>query len=359
MSSNVPPILPAQPRPIPQPQLQVPSISGIQGMSSEELKNAIGQGGRFVIFQYCISVLILTFKRPSPICFIKPGESAFAKGAPYTLISLLFGWWGIPWGPVWTLTTVANNISGGKDITSQVLAAFRLPGLVTPAPSLSPVAAAEREASKSFIIRFAWTMVALLILLMAWLGFNFHKAYKAAKSLPVTAGQVAFQEANANIGSGKSDSGNTSDASDLALQMSTTLAEARTRYFEKSDDKSLMDRTDQFRTFCDLRKDQCVFLIHVPELRRFSADAQESLGLVAWTAARKLLDATGSNQPGMRLAVGLRGIAAYNRVLVGHYLAVTNATDSPVVYKGFGCERQLYRWFAPRAQDTASEVQAP
>ena len=96
-------------------------------MSATDLQQAIAAGGRFVIYQYAISILILSFKRSSPIMFVRPGESALAKGIPYCLISLFAGWWGIPWGPIWTIMTLVTNLGGGKDVTPDVLAALGVP----------------------------------------------------------------------------------------------------------------------------------------------------------------------------------------------------------------------------------------
>jgi len=97
------------------------TITGIANMSPDQLRHEIERGGRFVIFEYCISVLVLSFKRVSGIHFIKVEESAFKKGAAFSLISLLCGWWGIPWGPIWTISTLVTNCRGGRDITPQVL----------------------------------------------------------------------------------------------------------------------------------------------------------------------------------------------------------------------------------------------
>lgn len=105
------------------PAVLLPPISGLSGI---DLQSAVAQGGRFVIFQFCISILVMTFKRSSPIYFIKSGESAVGKGLPFCLISLVAGWWGIPWGPIWTVTTIATNLSGGKDVTREILAASGL-----------------------------------------------------------------------------------------------------------------------------------------------------------------------------------------------------------------------------------------
>jgi hypothetical protein len=92
-------------------------IRGIEGMKYGELDFEIQRGAKFVLFQYCISVVVLTFRRPSDICFLRQGENAAVKGLPFTLLSLVAGWWGIPWGPIYTIQSVYNNSRGGKDVT--------------------------------------------------------------------------------------------------------------------------------------------------------------------------------------------------------------------------------------------------
>ena len=99
-------------------------IIGIEGMTVEEVNRELEKGGKFVIFQYCISILILTFRRSSNIYFMRSGESTFLKSIPYTLISLFLGWWGIPWGPIYTIGSMITNFSGGKNITLEVISSF-------------------------------------------------------------------------------------------------------------------------------------------------------------------------------------------------------------------------------------------
>jgi hypothetical protein len=103
-------------------------IVGIEGLTDEQIHLQIARGARFVHFQYCVSVILMTFKRPSDIYFVRAGESAVGTGLRFTLLSLLAGWWGIPWGPIYTIQSLWVNLSGGRDITNEVLAS------VTPAP---------------------------------------------------------------------------------------------------------------------------------------------------------------------------------------------------------------------------------
>ena len=96
-------------------------IVGIERMTVQQVQEAVAQGGRFVIYQYCFSILVMSFKRGSDILFVPPGESAAKKGVPYIAMSLVVGWWGFPWGPIWTLSTVFKNLGGGIDVTREVL----------------------------------------------------------------------------------------------------------------------------------------------------------------------------------------------------------------------------------------------
>ena len=104
-------------------------VIGIEGMTADELNWELREGGRFVIFQYCISIIILTFRLSSDIYFIRSGESTFNKSIGYTLISLLLGWWGIPWGPIYTIDSLITNLSGGKDVTQEVVALLSQPDM--------------------------------------------------------------------------------------------------------------------------------------------------------------------------------------------------------------------------------------
>jgi hypothetical protein len=96
-------------------------IKGVEGLTREQLRSEVNRGGRFVLFQYCISVLIMTFRRSSDIYFIRVDESAARRSIGFTIVSLVAGWWGFPWGPIYTIGAVVTNLAGGKDVTAEVL----------------------------------------------------------------------------------------------------------------------------------------------------------------------------------------------------------------------------------------------
>lgn len=99
-------------------------IQGIEGLTLSDINEEIQQGAKFVSYTYCVSIIFMTFKRPTDIYFIKHNESPVVKGLPFFFVSLIFGWWGIPWGPIYTIGSLFTNISGGKDITTEILEHF-------------------------------------------------------------------------------------------------------------------------------------------------------------------------------------------------------------------------------------------
>lgn len=100
-------------------------IIGAEHMAIDQLEAELAQGGRFVMYSWCISAIILTFKNPTSIYFVRAGESRFVKGLPFTAISLVAGWWGFPFGPIFTIWSVVENLSGGRDVTDEVLASIQ------------------------------------------------------------------------------------------------------------------------------------------------------------------------------------------------------------------------------------------
>lgn len=97
-------------------------IRGVDGMTPEQINFELGRGGKFVIFQYCISIVVMTFKRGSDIHFIKVGEPTLSKSMGYSILTFFLGWWGFPWGPIYTIGSLYHNFRGGKNVTDEVLA---------------------------------------------------------------------------------------------------------------------------------------------------------------------------------------------------------------------------------------------
>ena len=111
-------------------------INGIEGMSSDQLRFELQRGAKIVCYNYCVSLLVITFRRSSDAYFIPAGESTVGKGLPWTLLTLVLGWWGIPWGPIFTVQSLIVNFKGGKDLTANFSTAM---SRTTPPPAVAPV----------------------------------------------------------------------------------------------------------------------------------------------------------------------------------------------------------------------------
>lgn len=96
-------------------------IKNLDGRSVDEVNRQLAQGARFVYFSYTISIIVLTFKRSSDVYFIPAGESSIKYSIGWTLLTFFLGWWGIPWGPIYTIGSLYTNLSGGKDVTDEVI----------------------------------------------------------------------------------------------------------------------------------------------------------------------------------------------------------------------------------------------
>ena len=99
-------------------------IKGADGLTPELIRNEVDRGGRLVIYAYCVSIVVMTFKRPTAIYFVPAGQSTVVRGLPFALVTLLFGWWGIPWGPIFSIECLYKTLKGGIDVTDDVIASL-------------------------------------------------------------------------------------------------------------------------------------------------------------------------------------------------------------------------------------------
>lgn len=97
------------------------AIRGIGRLTVGEMRAEVRQGARFVVFEFVLSFLLVTRRKTSAVFFIRPGESVFWKALPYNLLTLVTGWWAIPWGPAHTIGAIKDNLQGGHNVTAQVI----------------------------------------------------------------------------------------------------------------------------------------------------------------------------------------------------------------------------------------------
>ena len=121
------------------------NIRGTEGLSPADVQAEIARGARFVAYQYCVSLAVVTLKRVSSIHYLKPGQNGFVPGFLWSFFSLIVGWWGIPWGPIYTIGALWTNLRGGIDVTASVAA--DLAGAGAPPPLPGNLAAGPRWAA--------------------------------------------------------------------------------------------------------------------------------------------------------------------------------------------------------------------
>jgi len=63
----------------------------------------------------------VSFRRVTDPVLVKPGDSRFRGAGVPILHSLLFGWWGLPWGPIWTIRSIWRCLHGGTDVTDVLM----------------------------------------------------------------------------------------------------------------------------------------------------------------------------------------------------------------------------------------------
>lgn len=77
-----------------------------------------------VQYQSCMSFIVITYENPTAYI---PESSPQRIGINLlaTVITLLIGWWGFPWGPVYSVRSLYRNARGGvKTPVSELIAAL-------------------------------------------------------------------------------------------------------------------------------------------------------------------------------------------------------------------------------------------
>lgn len=345
-SSAAPPVI--------APPSAAPPIIGAGG----ELERQVLEGGRFVVFQYCFSVVVMTFRRASPVMFLRGDEDGVGPALNYSLISLAAGWWGIPWGPIWTIATVISNLGGGKDLTQAVLAQK-----LGPARAAQIMAQRRRPSPKGGgLKRLRWGLAgagmvlafaAVMALMFAAVTGGPNESGRAGGQVEGRRaggpGEAQFTLANRQIemNRGNAAFGNSPKAVMVAERFSSNMKKLRGVLFQGGKQEGLSLSHHEFLTCCELQETQCALIVHVPELRRFTDSAKASLGTLAWFTAQQALQGEGVGRPGMKVAVGLRGIVLYDRVLMGTFTPdLSGSTNGPSeTITGSHPEERLFPWF--------------
>jgi hypothetical protein len=186
---------------------------------------------------------------------------------------------------------------------------------------------------------------------------GFQQAQERARNAPPVGsdGEAAFRAANMQITShgsdGKSAWGNTEEARRLAADFSTKIKALREVYFTKRKKEPIVSLTDgEFLTYCHLDGRACVFLVHAPDLRKYTPEAKAGLADLAWATAQHVVRSDLKDPP-PKLAIGTRGVMLYGHVLIGEFQPDEEADGDGVEVResGGSPESRLYQFFSPNA----------
>ncbi len=97
-------------------------LAGTRPLFAEEVRTRVAAGARLVRFEFCVSAVLFTLRRQSPVFLTDSWRRRYWLGVRYSLAALLLGPWGVPWGLIYTPWAVWVNLTGGVDETDAVLA---------------------------------------------------------------------------------------------------------------------------------------------------------------------------------------------------------------------------------------------
>jgi len=182
--------------------------------------------------------------------------------------------------------------------------------------SQGPLGKARPPAKKRGIGFYATCLVCGLVALMT---FNVVRTLKNYKPLPKSPAEEALAAAEKVIqsksGASDGDTPAEKEAAQLMAEMSSlyrdsaiSQASGTTRGLFRKAAKGIDAKS--FVAYCKVKDDAALFLLHVPDLRKFEDAAKETMLEGAWTAAQFAAASMPEPRP-KRLTVGIRGILSY------------------------------------------------
>ena len=215
-----------------------------------------------------------------------------------------------------------------------------------------------------FIPPVPWAILAtLLACMMTVMSFtkpteDFMDAAGSSASSP---GKSAFEEANSLIAmdKGQETYGNTPEAEKLAAAFSSLVKLGRQMGIQAGKKSTISLSKGKFLTYCRINADSCAFMVHVPDLLKFTSDAKTYIADMAWAVAMK--SASQLQPQPKRLAVGIRGAFLYDTVIEGHIVADDKDAEEGIEQRhpGGSPQKFLAAYFESPAADAALPTLGP
>ena len=186
-----------------------------------------------------------------------------------------------------------------------------------PPPGM-PVPQSPKPKSKvSIVLVVVGLFVAFLVFRIVQMAILLPKHMRERQSQP---GYSELQAAEKSIVSNRDGvaHGNTKEAAELATAISKDMRQLREAMFEKGKGDNVLLSHGDFLVVCELHKDKCAVIMHVPELRRFTDEAKAGMMELAYATVCRNLDALPDPQP-RQVAVATKGDLFYDRLTIGDY----------------------------------------
>ena len=103
-----------------------------------------------------------------------------------------------------------------------------------------------------------------------------------------------------------------------------------------------------------MNEDSCVFLVHVPKLRKYEDEAKDMMSDLAWVVASGVLGQNGFGSE-KTLAVGTKGSFLYHRIDVGEVTAQSEDSDGPRGIRSSGSNDSVLEKIFPGGESTVSD----
>jgi hypothetical protein len=200
-----------------------------------------------------------------------------------------------------------------------------------------------------------WIVLAfVIVLVLGLMMFVVSNIGKAGGSRATTPGRAQFDAANRKITryEGAAAFGNTPEAKAIAEAYSANLKLATESSFTGGKRGSVSFTKGRVLTYCELRDDSCVLLVHVPELRQYKDDARDELAKLAWQTAETTLSEEGVDRR-VKLAVALRGALLYGPVMMGEIDPSDRPSGATFTGNGMNAMERIYPLFAPEPASSA------
>jgi hypothetical protein len=324
-------------------------VPGTRALTLAGVQDDVRKGGRFVIYSYVFSVLIMTFRKNSGIYYVRSDSDGVSKALGFSVLSMLLGPWGIPWGLIWTPAAVFTNLAGGTDVTAPVLGA--LLGEQEAGATMSQ----RRKRSAGWPLMLLRTFfITAPIALVAMLFVDSEKAAADERKTQTSPGFAAFTAAHDRT-SGPMTGGNTGEAKDAAKGM----AEGMKRFLDEATKDVARDykASHYCGVWCEIRPGRCMVIMRVPDLEHYNDDSKKVLADAAWADALANLQGLYGIKPGNALHVGLRGDVRYSSVMSG---TLTSDLDAkPKTRYGSDGKKKMVEWFTPELETPSLSAVKP